>query len=69
MNIFEWWKNRKSTKIMKNVTEIEKLTNLRVKVLKKCVIARKSNEPEQVSIYKKIAQDYELQISKLQEAN
>jgi len=69
MNIFGWWKNRKVNKIMKTGSKIEELTNLQMDALKKRGELRKAGNPDEAMKYQKIAQDYERQISKLQESN
>jgi len=64
---FRKWKEKKKTnKIMKTGSEIEKLLNLQMDALEKRGIARKSGYPEEAIKYQNLAKEYELQIAKLQ---
>ncbi len=69
MGIFDkfrnWKDERRTKKIMKKGSEIEKLTVLQMDALKNRAVARKARNSEEAMKYQKIAKDYELQIANL----
>lgn len=69
MGIFDrfrkWKDGRRTKKIMKKGTQIEKLTNLRMDALKKRGEARKAGKPDEAMKWQKLAQGYELEMAKL----